>query len=167
MLNIKENSISDYLEVEKTTPMGSGEHCKVYHYTNDKVLKVVQYKCSGQLTFIEFCKQQKTNKKHLPKIYDVKAVGRKTYILMEKLEEVKDDMYSIQESAESVGWFERDTVMWRGISDSLDKLLDDMEDWFGELTEKVDTHLHDWDLHVGNIMIRPKDNQLVIVDPWA
>jgi hypothetical protein len=167
MTSTKENLISKYLEVEKTTPIGSGEHCNVYHYSNTKVLKVVQYQCSGQLTFIEFCNQQKTNKEHLPKIYDVKVIGRKTYILMERLEEVQDDMYIIQEQAESVGWFERDTELWRGLSDSLDKLLDDMEYWFGDITEKRDTHLHDWDLHAGNIMVRPSDKKLVIVDPWA
>lgn len=167
MTNIKENTISDYFEVEKTKPIASGEHCQVYNYTKTKVLKVVHYKCSGQLTFMEFCKQQKTNKEHLPKIYDVKTHGRKTYILMEKLEEVGDDMYSIQESSESVGWFESDTAMWKGLSDSLDELLDDMEYWFGDLTEKVGTYLHDWDLHAGNIMIRPSDKKLVVVDPWA
>lgn len=159
--------ISDYLEVEKTEPIARGEHCEVYNYTKTKVLKVVEYQCSGQLTFIEFCKQQKTNKEHLPKIYDVKTHGRKTYIIMEKLEEVGDNMYIIQESAESLGWFERDISLWKGLSDSFDELLDDLECWFGDITEKADARLHNWDLHAGNIMIRPSDKKLVVVDPWV
>lgn len=160
MSSIKENLISELIKIDsKEKPISYGAHCRVYNYSEDLILKVINFSCSGQHEFIRYCKGK--DSKHLPMIENILTRGRKTYVLMERLEEITGALqFKLQEREDNTKSFERETYLWRGISKSLDSVLDDMEMWF--CSEE-----YDWDLHSGNVMVRPSDKQIVIIDPWA
>jgi len=133
-----------------------GSFSKVY-FIEDTDLVIKETEDEAYLEFINFINTYHESK-HLPKIYDNIVINGCNYLLMDKL--YHTDLNN-QEVAEMVGWWEKDTNVWVGESDTLDKVLYDLEEWYSQSC----IHL-EWDLRDTNIM-QDKLGNLVITDPWC
>ena len=152
---IDEEDLADWLE--KNRPKWRGGFSEVYDL-GDSVLKVTEDEC--YLKFLEFVDKNK-NDKHLPVIIDRLEISGCHYILIEKL---YPSLLWISEDASNQGWYCYDTDLWKGLSESFDKTLDKLKDFFDD---EVSNHtiLH-MDIRDSNVMVR-QDDTLVITDPFS
>lgn len=105
--------------------------------------------------------QNSTYHKSFPVIYDVQVINNVHYILMEKLEKLYSDH---EVSSEIAGYAEKDSDLWRGYDNELDKALTTLDNVWHGLDKNLDQPC--WDLRTSNIMKR-RNGTLVITDPWS
>lgn len=132
--------------------VNDGSFSVVYLVSDDLVIKETDDK--AYLRFIEAIPT--LSSQHLPVVYDVQKIGSLYYILMERLE-VSDLSLSLNHAAECAGYMEKDTCVFKGVSESLDVLLDTLDNLKPDDVQ--------WDLRELNVMQRACGT-LVITDPW-
>jgi len=132
--------------------VNDGSFSVVYLVSDDLVIKETDDK--AYLRFIEAIST--LSNQHLPVVYDVRKIGLLYYVLMERLE-VSDLSLSLNHAAEWAGYMEKDTCVFKGVSEDLDVLLDTLDNLKPDDVQ--------WDLRELNIMQRACGT-LVITDPW-
>ena len=136
-----------------------GGYSKVYLISDSLVIKETddeQY-----LKFVDVVLDA-TYHKSFPFIWDLKVINNVHYILMERLFE-DDWLYLRADEAEIAGYAEKDSDLWRGLNEEIDKALTTLDNAWDSMT---DYERPEWDLRACNIMKR-KDGTPVITDPWS
>jgi hypothetical protein len=145
-------SEEDLFNVLDSVDVNEGSFSLVYSLFDDLVIKETDD--NAYLRFIEVTSN--LNSQHLPIVYDVQKIGVLYYVLMEKLE-VSDLSFSLNHTAECAGYMEKDICVFKGVSESLDSILDILDNLKPDDVQ--------WDLRELNVMQR-SCGTLVITDPW-
>lgn len=117
----------------------------------------------GYDLFLDFVAKNKPNT-HLPKIYDIMSSDKDTYVLMEKLYHLDEDLsFQLDEAFYNMGIEEVHPLDWEFFN--LGKSFDSTLNLLVDLLPEEECNIV-WDMHPRNVM-RRWNGTLVITDPLA
>lgn len=161
----KEDAVK-YLLSSGFKEIGTGFYAGVYHKRGYKrLIKINKVMDRGGWSYAEYCRRNKGKNPYLPKIYYFSGTPKDYVIVMEYLRPLKKNEIS-EEDLEIIQYFQHKTIQGPNAIDSKFE-YDNQGHKLYKLLDKLYKFMFRLDLKRSNIMVRPRNEQIVITDPLA